>query len=97
MNYGLTLALRMEEILEEADANPERKVELGIDGSDPFMDEEAILADYALGAAVAETQGEAWAAGGKALRLGEVILLVDSDTQVPEVRFLPLTNPAFLR
>ncbi|KZV80222.1 hypothetical protein EXIGLDRAFT_845734 [Exidia glandulosa HHB12029] len=84
MNYGLTLALRMEELLEELDKDPARKAALGVDGSDPFMDEEGVLSDHALELAVNETNGEAWASGGKALRIGEVILLVDSDTQVPE-------------
>ncbi|KAL0953496.1 hypothetical protein HGRIS_004724 [Hohenbuehelia grisea] len=46
--------------------------------SDPELEEKALQR------AVAETNGEAWAAGGRSLRVGEIILLVDSDTQVPE-------------
>ncbi|KZV85043.1 hypothetical protein EXIGLDRAFT_775927 [Exidia glandulosa HHB12029] len=42
------------------------------------------LEERALGMAVMETNGQAWAAGGKALRMGEVVLIVDSDTLVPE-------------
>ncbi|EJD36732.1 hypothetical protein AURDEDRAFT_92601 [Auricularia subglabra TFB-10046 SS5] len=84
MNYGLSLALRMEEILEELMGDAKRVADLGIDLSDPYIDEEAALAGKALELAVDETNGEAWAAGGKSLRIGEIILLVDSDTQVPE-------------
>ncbi|KAL0953507.1 hypothetical protein HGRIS_004733 [Hohenbuehelia grisea] len=57
--------------------------------ANPFDDRGAYtfdpdLEEKALQRAVAETHGEAWAAGGRALRVGEIILLVDSDTQVPE-------------
>lgn len=93
MNYGLALALRMEEILEELMADGARVAELGIDLSDPYIDEESALASKALELAVEETHGEAWAAGGKSLRIGEIILLVDSDTQVPEVRPSPSVPP----
>jgi len=43
------------------------------------------LEERALGMAVSETNGEAWAACGKSMRMGEIILIVDSDTVVPEV------------
>ncbi|KAF7430553.1 hypothetical protein PC9H_006261 [Pleurotus ostreatus] len=57
--------------------------------TNPFDDQFAFtydpdLEEKALQRACAETNGQAWAAGGRSLRLGEIILLVDSDTQVPE-------------
>ena len=76
MNYGLSLSLRMEEILCELEVDPTQN---------PFGDDEEVdLAERALAAAVDETKGQAWATGGRALRMGEIILIVDSDTQVPE-------------
>lgn len=97
MNFGLALALRMEEILSELEQDPVRRAELGIGSSDdPFVDEEAELAERALELAVAETNGRAWARGGQALRIGEIILIVDSDTIVPEVRRYPLWQTLLL-
>lgn len=76
MNYGLALSLRMEEILCGLEADPTHN---------PFGDgDEADLAERALAMAVDETKGQAWAKGGRALRMGEILLLVDSDTQAPE-------------
>ena len=87
MNFGLALALRVEEILAELENDPAKKAELGIGtGEDPFLDEETELAERALEMAVEETNGRAWARGGQSLRIGEIILIVDSDTIVPEVR-----------
>jgi len=40
------------------------------------------LAERALEMACAETEGKAWARGASALKMGEIILIVDSDTQV---------------
>lgn len=42
------------------------------------------IEERALQMAVDETNGQAWAKGGRHLRIGEIILIVDSDTQVPE-------------
>ena len=77
MNYGLSLSLRMEEILCELEADS---------AQNPFGggDDEVDLAERALAMAVDETKGQAWAKGGRALRMGEIILIVDSDTKVPE-------------
>ncbi|KAG9044384.1 hypothetical protein FS842_001486 [Serendipita sp. 407] len=53
-------------------------------------DEEESLEDMALKAAMDEVYAESesrfqpWGAGGRALRVGEIILIVDSDTIVPE-------------
>ena len=75
MNYGLSLSLRMEEILCELEVDPDQT---------PFGDDEVDLAERALSMVVDETKGQAWAKGGRALRMGEIVLIVDSDTQVPE-------------
>lgn len=56
-----------------------------VDGGDEDLEEKA------LGMAIEEVFTESgdrfrpWAANGKAIRLGEIVLLVDSDTLVPEV------------
>lgn len=56
-----------------------------IEGGDEDLEEKA------LGMAIEEVFAESgsrfrpWAANGKAIRLGEIVLLVDSDTLVPEV------------
>ncbi|KAF8525029.1 glycosyl transferase family group 2-domain-containing protein [Hysterangium stoloniferum] len=42
------------------------------------------IEERALSLAIAETSGQAWASGARSLRIGEIILLVDSDTMVPE-------------
>lgn len=82
MNYGLALTMKLEKHLkdlEEAEA-------LG-----NLEDFDGSLEDYALEMAIEETYEESgqkwrpWASNGKSLRMGEIILLVDSDTIVPEV------------
>jgi cellulose synthase/poly-beta-1,6-N-acetylglucosamine synthase-like glycosyltransferase len=76
MNYGLALSIRMEEILLELQADKARN---------PFGDEDEVdIEERALQMAVDETNGQAWAKGGRQFRIGEIILIVDSDTQVPE-------------
>ncbi|EIW53034.1 uncharacterized protein TRAVEDRAFT_175203 [Trametes versicolor FP-101664 SS1] len=81
MNYGLALSLKMEKhilALETAAA------------ADPSADSDDTLEDRALEMAVEEAFEESgrrwrpWACNGKSLRMGEVILIVDSDTIVPE-------------
>jgi hypothetical protein len=83
MNYGLALTLRMEKKLAELE-NDEKK---GI-----YHDEEKMsMEDRALEMAVEEIYEEngkrwkPWACNGKSLRMGEIVLIVDSDTVVPEV------------
>ena len=77
MNYGLRLSLMLERHLAELQANG---------ASDEFE----CLEDQAMKLAVEEVYEESgrrfrpWAANGKSLRIGEVILIVDSDTIVPE-------------
>ena len=77
MNYGLRLSLMLEKHLVELQAS-------GV------SDELECLEDQALKLAVEEMYEEGgrrfkpWAANGRSLRVGEVILIVDSDTIVPE-------------
>ena len=77
MNYGLRLSLMLEKHLAKLQAN----------GS---SDEFESLEDQAMKLAVEEMYEESgrrfkpWAANGRSLRMGEVILIVDSDTIVPE-------------
>ena len=77
MNYGLRLSLMLEKHL----------AGLQLTGA---SDEFECLEDQAMKLAVEEMYEESgrrfrpWAANGKSLRIGEVILIVDSDTIVPE-------------
>ena len=77
MNYGLRLSLMLEKHLVELQANG-------------ASDEVECLEDQAMKLAVDEMYEESgqrfkpWAANGKSLRVGEVILIIDSDTIVPE-------------
>jgi hypothetical protein len=87
MNYGLALSLKLEEHI--------RKLELerGEKGSVSTVSGEASeeIEEQALRMAIEETYEESgrlyrpWAHNAKALRIGEIILIVDSDTIVPEV------------
>ncbi|KAJ3534694.1 hypothetical protein NM688_g7097 [Phlebia brevispora] len=82
MNYGLALSLKLEKHLAAMVAEASAR------GED--IDDDDKLEDRALQMAVEETYVESghrwrpWASNGKSLRLGEIILLVDSDTVVPE-------------
>ena len=77
MNYGLRLSLMLEKHLTELQANS-------------ASDQLECLEDQAMKLAVEEIYEESGrkfkplAANGRSLRIGEVILLVDSDTIVPE-------------
>lgn len=70
MNYALRLSVRIEEYL--------AKIDRGGDWTQ--MDEDAVYV-HALHTVVAEHKGEAWADGN--IRMGDYILLIDSDTRVP--------------
>ncbi|KAI0074901.1 hypothetical protein K474DRAFT_1647395 [Panus rudis PR-1116 ss-1] len=82
MNYGLALSLKLEKhllkLLSEAEAR----------GED--VDQEVNLEDEAMNMAVEEIYEESgrrwkpWACNGKSIRIGEIILIVDADTLVPE-------------
>lgn len=78
MNYGLYLSLKLEKFL----------AELIESGAEDALDES--LEDRAMKMAQEEMYEETgrkfrpWCANGKSLRVGEIILIIDSDTVVPE-------------
>ncbi|KAI0089907.1 glycosyl transferase family group 2-domain-containing protein [Irpex rosettiformis] len=82
MNYGLALSLKLEKhmaaMIAAATAN----------GED--IDEDDDIEDKAMNMAIEEIYEESgrkwrpWACNGKSLRIGDIILIVDSDTIVPE-------------
>jgi hypothetical protein len=90
MNYGLALSLKMEEIIRRLEM--ERAEKASVTDSTTSDDGGEDIEERALNMAVEETYQESgrsfrpWAHNAKALRIGEVILIVDSDTIVPEVR-----------
>ena len=83
MNYGLALSLKLEKHLLALEA------EVAARGAD-YVEGEESLEDRAMNMAVEEIYEESgrrwrpWACNGKSLRVGEIILIVDSDTIVPE-------------
>ncbi|WVR04423.1 hypothetical protein IAU60_001425 [Kwoniella sp. DSM 27419] len=79
MNYANALSLRVEEIMDDMRPGVQERL-----GEDYYWNElnEMDLYDAALAQALEEKEGKAWAAGN--IRFGEVILIVDSDTRVPE-------------
>lgn len=83
MNYGLALSMKLERHLKTLAEAVERG-EMAEDGKE-------CLEDKALTMAVEETFEESerkwrpWASNGKSIRIGEIILIVDADTIVPEV------------
>ncbi|RDX50631.1 hypothetical protein OH76DRAFT_1402239 [Lentinus brumalis] len=78
MNYGLKLSLKLEKHLLDLEAQ----------GAEDTLED--TLEDRALKLAIEEMYEESgkrwlpWAANGKSIRVGEIILIVDSDTIVPE-------------
>jgi len=84
MNYGLALSLKLEKHLAGLEA------EAAARGDDYLLEGDECLEDKALNLAVEEIYEESgrrwkpWACNGRSLRLGEIILIVDSDTIVPE-------------
>ncbi|WWD22045.1 hypothetical protein CI109_106533 [Kwoniella shandongensis] len=83
MNFGNRLSIRVEEIMDELRPVQE-------DPNDPnwiWTDEdEREIYEEGLAKALEESEGIAWAAGN--IRIGELILIIDSDTRVPEDCFL---------
>ncbi|KAL1616786.1 hypothetical protein SLS54_008178 [Diplodia seriata] len=80
MNYCLDFSLRVEDELQKI-------VDLvcaerGCTQEDLSIEEEASLYEKARDAVVEKDQGRTWAGGN--VRLGELILIIDSDTRVPE-------------
>lgn len=100
MNYALALSRKAEQHLNEMVASGETaigtsaRVSLSVEGSGSSEDERVIpasLEERALMRAVEEVWQESgnrwrpWAKNGRACRVGKIVLLVDSDTVVPEV------------
>ena len=90
MNYGLQLSLKLEKHLAQLEA----------DGAEDTSDE--CLEDRAMKMAqeemFAETDGRwrPWCANGKSVRMGEIVLIIDADTIIPEVSSVlvgPLLSP----
>ncbi|KAF8882968.1 glycosyl transferase family group 2-domain-containing protein [Infundibulicybe gibba] len=78
MNYGLQLSLRMEKIIQELEVS-------GTVGDDTEELEEKAL-ELAI-EQIYEENGQKWkpwASNARSIRVGDVILIVDSDTIVPE-------------
>lgn len=82
MNYGLALSLKLERNLATMFAEAGAR--------DEDIDDDDDLEDKALELAIEQTFEESggrwrpWACNGKSMRIGEYILIVDSDTIVPE-------------
>lgn len=70
MNYGMRLSVRVEELLADAERTSEWSQ----------LDENGVY-NKALFTAISEREGEAWADG--IIRMGDYILIIDSDTRVP--------------
>lgn len=83
LNYGLALSMKLEQHLRVLQDAEER-------GELPETGDESSLEDRALHLACDEMFAEAggrwkpWASNGRSIRIGEIILLVDADTVVPE-------------
>lgn len=82
MNYGLALSLKLEKhlkALQEAEAREELE-----DTDDTPLEDRAL--HMACDEVFAESDGKwkPWASNGRSIRIGEIILLVDADTVVPE-------------
>jgi len=90
MNYGLALSLRMEEHIHKLESERAETSSVGGYTSEDAGGDDEDIEEQALRFAVEEIFEESgqrfrpWAHNAKALRMGEVILLVDSDTIVPE-------------
>ncbi|KAG6334613.1 hypothetical protein ID866_4474 [Astraeus odoratus] len=78
MNYGLALSIKLERHL------------MALSEQSDVEDSRESMEDRALEMAIEETYEESerkwkpWACNGRSLRLGEIIMIVDSDTIVPE-------------
>ncbi len=79
MNFANALSLRVEEIMDDLRPIAQEATEEGHFWTD--LDENTVY-DAALAQALEEKKGIAWAAGN--IRFGPIILIIDSDTRVPE-------------
>ncbi|KAF2110146.1 glycosyl transferase family group 2-domain-containing protein [Lophiotrema nucula] len=80
MNYCLDFSLRVEDDLQRLIA--ETCEQRGCPQDDLTIEEEDELYNQALSINLEKDEGRTWAAGN--VRIGEIILIVDSDTRVPE-------------
>lgn len=80
MNYCLDFSLRVEDELIRLLA--ERAEERGCSSDDLAVEDEDELYECAMNTMLEKDEGRTWAAGN--IRVGEIILIVDSDTRVPE-------------
>jgi hypothetical protein len=98
MNYGLALSLKMEEIIQRLEI--ERGDDSSIADSAISDNGREDIEEQALRLAIDEIYEESgqrfkpWAHNAKAIRMGEIILIVDSDTIVPEVLYSLTLVPA---
>jgi hypothetical protein len=101
MNYALALSLKAERHLaalqgsrDSTSANGGHSMPVDRDGTSESANAEGDLEERALALAVEEVSASSggrfrpWAANGKAIRIGQIVLLVDSDSNVPEVILL---------
>lgn len=87
MNFGIRLSLRVEEIMDELRTMPANLNNHGNDHGFVWTeDDERDIYNEALTQALEESNGIAWASGD--IHIGELILIIDSDTRVPEDCFL---------
>ncbi|EIW68700.1 hypothetical protein TREMEDRAFT_31854 [Tremella mesenterica DSM 1558] len=86
MNFGNRLSLRVEEIMDELRPEPPADDPLALATWQWTDEDEMEIYEEALAKALDETNGIAWAAGN--IRIGGIILIIDSDTRVPEDCFL---------
>jgi hypothetical protein len=93
MNYGLALSLKMEVIIRRLEIERGEKASLADSSASSSSDGGEDIEEQALRLAVEEIYEDSgkrfqpWAHNAKALRVGEIILIVDSDTIVPEVSY----------
>ncbi|KAF9735188.1 hypothetical protein PMIN06_010798 [Paraphaeosphaeria minitans] len=80
MNYCLDFSLRVED--ETLRLLEERAQEHGCSSEDLTVEDEDELYERAMNVMLEKDEGRTWAAGN--IRIGEIILIVDSDTRVPE-------------
>ena len=92
MNFGNRLSLRVEEIMDELRPEPPSDDPEALAKWQWTDEDEHEIYDEALAKAIDESNGIAWAAGN--IRIGEIILIIDSDTRVPEDCFLDAARSA---
>lgn len=90
MNFAFAVSLRIEEIMDEMRPTPKVSKKGGVEEWSWTAEDEDELYAEAMQLAIGESCGTAWAAGN--IRIGEYILIIDSDTRVPTDCFLDAVN-----